>query len=85
MIYGQPGVTRSSILHRAGIMKHFVDGVEQDFAVLQPQELSLGTQKIPQVTFVKPMRAVGDLRQAREDGTRRHVSAVAIVLSNKFA
>lgn len=50
------------------ILKRFVNGEEQDFAVLPPKAVSVGRDTIRQVTFVQPMNAVGSVHQAREDG-----------------
>lgn len=50
------------------ILKRFVNGEEQDFAVLPPKDVSVGRDTIRQVTFVQPMNAVGSVHQAREDG-----------------
>jgi hypothetical protein len=68
LIYGQRGLIRASIPSNAQILKRVVEGVEQDFAVLEPQDLALGTDTIRQVIFVQPITSIGDTREPREDG-----------------
>jgi len=68
LMYGQRGSARRSIPANARTLKRVVEGVEQDFAILQPQDIALGGEKIRQVTFVQPMNSVGTLREPREDG-----------------
>ncbi len=67
-IYGQHGQARKGAPANAQILKRVVDGVEQDFAVLQPQDLAMGNERIRQVRFVQPMNSVGLPPQPREDG-----------------
>lgn len=67
-IYGMHGQQRKGAPANAQILKRVVDGVEQDFAVLQPQDLAIGSEKIRQVTFVQPANSVGVSSQTREDG-----------------
>ena len=50
------------------ILKRFVNGQEQDFAVLPPKDVSVGRETFREVTFVQPMNAVGSVHEAREDG-----------------
>jgi hypothetical protein len=68
LIYGQRGKARTNIPANARILKRVVEGAEQDFAILQPQDFAIGGEKIRQVTFVEPMNSVGTPAQAREDG-----------------
>lgn len=87
VIYGQ----RKQSLQLAGLnaqmLKRFVDGVEQDFAVLSPKNVSIGRQTFRQVTFVQTMNSVGAVQQASDDGVlptflfRR----VFVSYSNQFA
>ena len=50
------------------ILRRFVNGVEQDFAVLPPKDVSVGRETIRQVTFVQTMNSIGAVHQPREDG-----------------
>jgi hypothetical protein len=54
---------------RRGLLKRMVNGVEQSFAPLKPQDLQIGAILVKQVSFVAPMNAVGgDDSNTREDG-----------------
>jgi hypothetical protein len=67
-IYGLHGQPRKGAPPNAQILKLVVEGVEQRFAVLPPQDLAIGREKIQQVSFVQPMNSVGLAPQPREDG-----------------
>jgi len=67
-IYGLHGEARKGAPANAQVLKRVVDGAEQDFAVLPPQDLAIGKAKIQQVSFVQPMNSVGLPPQPREDG-----------------
>jgi len=67
-IYGLHGQARKGAPANAQILKRVVDGAEQNFAVLPPQDLAIGREKIQQLRFVQPMNSVGLPPQPREDG-----------------
>jgi hypothetical protein len=69
------------------ILKRFVNGVEQDFAVLRPTDVSVGRETIRQVIFVQTMNSIGDVHQAREDGVLSTVlfRRMFVSYSNQFA
>lgn len=67
-IYGLHGQARRDAPANSQILKRVVDGVEQDFAVLQPQDLAIGSERVRQIRFVQPMNSVGLSPQPREDG-----------------
>jgi hypothetical protein len=50
------------------LLLRVVNGVEQDFAVLKPQDFQIGTTSLKQVSFVTPLNTVGDPPNEREDG-----------------
>jgi predicted aspartyl protease len=87
LIYGQRGLIRTSIPPNARILKRVVEGVEQDFAVLQPQDLAVGTATVRQVIFVQPMNSVGSVGEAREDGLlpTQLFQRVLVSYRNQFA
>jgi hypothetical protein len=68
LIYGDGGQAHNNVPSNAQTLKRVVDGVEQDFAVLPPQDLAVGTERLRQVIFVKPLNTVGAVREPREDG-----------------
>jgi hypothetical protein len=49
-------------------LKRVVDGVEQEFAVLSPQDVQIGAQTLRQVSFTVPKNAIGSVPIRREDG-----------------
>ena len=69
------------------ILKRFVNGEEQDFAVLPPKDVSFGRETIRQVTFVQPMNSIGAVHQAREDGVLPTIMfrRVFVSYTNQFA
>jgi|SRR5579859_1027510 len=71
----------------AQILKRFVNGVEQDFAVLPPRNVSLGRETIKQVIFVQTMNSIGAVPQAREDGVlpTQMFRSVFVSYTNQFA
>jgi hypothetical protein len=62
-----PRLLRASV-SRAPVLKRVVDGVEQAFAVLPPQDILVGACPVRQVSFVIPMNGVGSGPSPREDG-----------------
>lgn len=54
--------------NRAPMLKRVVNGAEQAFAVLPPQDLLIGAESIRQVSFVMPMNSVGTGFAPRENG-----------------
>jgi hypothetical protein len=60
---------RGAISNPPSLLTRALKGVEQEFAVLPPQDLLLGrTHPLKQVPFVMPMKAVGNGPAPREDG-----------------
>jgi hypothetical protein len=72
---------------KAQILRRNVNGVEQDFAVLAPQDVAVGRETLRQVTFVQNINSVGAVQQAREDGILPTVMfrRVFVSYSNQFA
>jgi hypothetical protein len=62
-----PRLSRA-ITNRGPLLTRVVDGVEQAFAVLSPQNIQIGTHTLMQVPFVMPTNAVGNGPTPREDG-----------------
>jgi hypothetical protein len=50
------------------VLKRIVSGIEQQFAVLPPQDVKIGKNALRQVAFTVPMNAIGNGRAPREDG-----------------
>jgi hypothetical protein len=69
------------------MLKRFVNGVEQDFSVLQPKDVSIGGETFRLVTFVQNMNSIGAVRQAREDGLlpTQIFRRVFVSYTNQFA
>lgn len=68
VIYGEGKPSLRLATANVRILKRFVNGKEQDFAVLPPKDDSVVRDTIRQVTFIQPMNAIGAVHQAREDG-----------------
>jgi Aspartyl protease len=68
VIYGKPKSDRDSIPASARILGRDTNGVERDFALLAPQNVAVGPQRIGQVSFVELMKPVGAAHEPREDG-----------------
>jgi predicted aspartyl protease len=87
MIYGWGRQSLQPAQTNVQILKRFVDGEEQDFAVLPPKDVSVGHDTIRHVTFVQPMNSVGAVHQAREDGvlSTQMFRRVFVSYANQFA
>ena len=68
LIYGGRDQSADIVRTKAQILKRQVDGVEQEFAVLQPRDVSVAGSKVRQVLFVEPLNSIGAVQQSREDG-----------------
>jgi hypothetical protein len=49
-------------------LKRIVNGVEQGFAVLPPQDIRIGKHSVSQVSFFLPLNVVGDTTIPHDDG-----------------
>jgi len=87
MIYGWGRQSLRLARTNVQILKRFVYGEEQDFAVLPPKDVSVGHDTIRHVTFVQPMNSVGAVHQAREDGvlSTQMFRRVFVSYANQFA
>lgn len=63
----QSRLLRTSV-SRAAVLKRVVNGVEQAFTVLPPQDILVGSCPVRQVLFAVPMNGVGNGPSPREDG-----------------
>jgi hypothetical protein len=69
VLYAADPHLRRAMSNRASVLTRAVNGVDQSFAVLPPQDLLLGrAHPLKQVPFVMPMNAVGKGPAPREDG-----------------
>jgi Aspartyl protease len=68
VIYGSGKGSLGPVRENAQVLKRFVNGAEQDFAVMPPRDLSVGGETIRQVIFVQTMNSIGGVQQTREDG-----------------
>lgn len=68
LIYGGRDQSPDFIRTTGQILKREVDGVEQDFAMLRPKDISINGQWVHQVSFVEPRNSIGAAQQSREDG-----------------
>jgi predicted aspartyl protease len=87
LIYGGRHQSLDIVRANVQILKRVVAGVEQDFAVLQPKDVSVGGGKIRQVIFVQPMNSIGVMGQPREDGLlpTQLFRTVLVSYRNQFA
>jgi len=87
MIYGGRDLSPDVVPGRTQILKREVAGVEQNFAVLQPKDLSVGSDKVRQVIFVEPLNSIGAVQQSREDGVlpTQLFQRVFVSYRNQFA
>lgn len=60
--------SRGSLAKRGSILKRSIQGTEQAFAVLVPQDIQIGKRWLRQVPFVVPLTVVGESQAPREDG-----------------
>ena len=67
LLYGKSSL-RLAQANAVKILKRFVNGVEHDFAVLPPRNVSIGRDTFRQVTFVQTMNSIGAVQQPRDDG-----------------
>lgn len=68
LLYASKPLPADGSITPAPQLKRVVNGVEQGFAVLPPQNLQIGKRSIKQVMFVQPLKAVGVGPTPREDG-----------------
>lgn len=69
VLYDADPRLRKAMSTRASLLTRAVNGIEQSFAVLPPQDLLVGgAHALKQVPFVIPMNAVGNGPTPREDG-----------------
>jgi hypothetical protein len=50
------------------LLKRVVNGVEQAFAILPPQDVEVGSHLVRQISFVTPINSIGNKPTLREDG-----------------
>jgi hypothetical protein len=81
--YHSPNIVRAN----AQILKRIVEGAEQDFAVLEPKDVTVGSEKVRQVTFVQRRISIGATREPREDGLlpTQLFQSVLVSYRNQFA
>jgi hypothetical protein len=86
VIYAERGRERS-VPANAQILKTSVNGAEQGFAVLEPQDLDVGSQRVRRVSFVQPMNSAGAASVHREDGVLPTAlfQSVFVSYQSKFA
>jgi len=87
VIYGTNEPAQYAVPASAQILKRVVNGAEQQFSVLRPQDVSVGNQTVHQVSFIQPMNAIGAVRAAREDGVlpTQLFQRVFVSYKNQFA
>jgi hypothetical protein len=87
VIYGGGKPSLRLVRANVEVLKRLVNGVEQDFAVLPPMDVSVGREMIRQVTFMQTMNSIGAVQQAREDGVLPTVIFRRLFVSyaNQFA
>jgi hypothetical protein len=68
LLYASKPLPADGSITPAPQLTRVVNGVEQGFAVLPPQNIQIGKRSIKQVTFVQPLNAVGVGPAPREDG-----------------
>ena len=68
LLYASDALVRNKSRSQASILQRVAYGAKQSFAVLQPQDIQIGTHAVRQVSFVVPMNAIGVGSTPREDG-----------------
>src|SRR5450631_1429439 len=68
LLYSENSRIRKGSITPASRLKSVVNGTEQAFAVLPPQDIQVGKRAVHQVVFVMPMNVVGNGVTPREDG-----------------
>jgi len=68
MLYANKTPLQLVAANSSRVLKRTVSGVEQQFAVLPPQDVEIGRSSLKQVAFTVPMNAIGSGRTPREDG-----------------
>jgi hypothetical protein len=68
VLYSANPRLRKASTNRASLLMRVVNGVEQGFAVLPPQDIHVGPHALKQVAFMMPMNAIGNGPAPREDG-----------------
>jgi hypothetical protein len=68
VIYATNPGARNNSGGRSSQLKRVVNGVEQAFVVLPPQDIQVGTDLVRQLSFVMPMNSIGNNSNPREDG-----------------
>jgi Aspartyl protease len=82
VLYAADPRLRRAITSHASPLTRVVDGVEQAFAILTPQDIQLGTHTLKQVPFVTPTNAVGNGPTPREDGLLPTIAFQRVFISS---
>jgi hypothetical protein len=87
LIYGGRSQPLDIFSRNTQILKRVVDGVEQQFAVLPPRDVSFGGDNVLQMTFMQPMNSIGAVSPTREDGLMptQVFQRVFVSYKNQFA
>lgn len=68
LLYADDSRLRKEPRHPKPALTRLVNGVEQSFGILPPQDVYVGKQSLKHVSFTMPLNAVGIGPQPREDG-----------------
>jgi hypothetical protein len=68
LLYAADQGLRKSSANSSPLLKRVVNGVEQVFALLPPQNIEIGKGSVRQVSFVMPLNPIGGGPVPREDG-----------------
>jgi hypothetical protein len=68
LLYADDSRLRKEIKNPRPALTRFVNGVEQSFGILPPQDVHVGKQSLKHVSFAMPLNAIGIGPQPREDG-----------------
>jgi len=82
VLYAADPRLHRAMANRASLLTRAVNGVEQAFAVLSPQDLQVGRRSLKQISFVTPANSVGTGPNPREDGVLPTMAFQRIFISS---
>jgi len=85
LLYSSPTLARKAGAAPTALLKRVVNGTEQSFAVLPPQELQLGKQPpLRNLVFVIPVTSIGAGSAPREDGLLPTIALQRVFISYEY-
>jgi hypothetical protein len=82
VLYAAGPRLRKTSIKQVSSLTRVVNGVEQTFIILPPQDIQLGIQTLKHVPFVMPTNAVGNGPAPREDGLLPTIAFQRVFISS---